>query len=104
MNQHSRPPTELDSADVLEFACVDASVFQDPDGPYMVADGKRLGAVPGLVIAHNQYDSGDILLFFCDSDWCVLAAAGYPTVAEAKARAEKEYRGISRLWQRMAGA
>ena len=104
MNQESRPPTELDSADVLEFARIDASVFHDPDGPYMVADGKILDSVPGLVIARNHYDAADILLFFCDADWHVLAASGYPTVAEAKHRAEREYRGVSGRWQRMAGA
>ncbi|MDH5822079.1 hypothetical protein QFW77_03600 [Luteimonas sp. RD2P54] len=104
MNKESRPPTELDNADVLEFARIDASVLHDPDGPYMVVDGTRLDSVPGLVIARNQYDAADILLFFCDADWYVLAAASCPTVAEAKHRAEREYRGVSRLWQHVAGA
>ena len=99
-----RPPSELDGADVLEFAHIDASVFHDPDGPYMVADGRRLDTVPALVIARNHFDANDILLFYCEADWYVLAAAGYPTVAEAKIRAEKEYRGISRLWQSMPEA
>ncbi len=70
----------------------------------MVVDGKRLGAVLDLVIARNQYDADDILLFYCDANWYVLAAAGYATVAEAKRRAEREYRGVSRLWQHVAGA
>ena len=68
----------------------------------MVADGKRLGWVPGLVIARNQYDTSDILLFFCNAEWEVLAAAGYSTVESAKLRAEKEYPGISARWEHAA--
>lgn len=98
-----QPPRVLTSADVLEFACIDASVTHDPDGPYMVVDGIRLGPVPALVIARNQYDPADVLLFFCDHDWYVLAAAGYATVGKAKECAEKQYRGISRLWQVLDG-
>lgn len=97
--KQAQPPSELDSSDVLEFALIDASVAHDPEGPYMVADGKRLGTVPALVIARNRYDPADVLLLFCDYDWDVLAAAGHATVEEAKERAEKEYRGVSRLWR-----
>ena len=43
----------------------------------MVTDGERLGQVPCLVIARNQHEARDILLFFCDAEWGVLAAAGY---------------------------
>jgi hypothetical protein len=100
MSQPSQPPEEVDSADVLEFAFTDASVPQDPNGPYMVADGKRLGYVPCLVIARNQYVANDILLFFCNAEWEVLGAAGYPTVAEAKHGAQKHYPGIADRWQR----
>lgn len=100
MSEGSRPPEELDSADVLEFAHTDASVPLDPDGPYMVADGKRLGHVPCLVIARNQYEAHDILLFFCDAEWQVLAAAGFTTVADAKRQAQKHYPGISQRWRR----
>lgn len=101
--KQAQPPRELDSSDVLEFAWIDASVTHDPYGPYMIADGKRLGSVPALVIARNQRNPADILLFFCDHDWDVLAAAGYATVEEAKVRADKEYRGVSKLW-RVLGA
>ena len=102
MKNESRPPTELDSADVLEFACIDDSVFHDPNGPFMIADGKRLDSVPKLVIARNHYEEQDILLFFCDYDWNVIAAASYATVDAAKGRAEKEYQGVSQLWEHVA--
>ena len=103
MNLSSRPPPELTGANVLEFAIIDATVTHDPLGPYMVVDGVRLGSVPCLVIARNQYAPSDVLLFFCDAEWDVLAAAGYETVAEAKVRADKEYRGIHSLWQPFGG-
>jgi hypothetical protein len=99
MRKGSRPPEVLDSAEVLEFAHTDASVPLEPSGPYIVADGKRLGYVPCLVIARNQYEAHDILLFFCDAEWHVLAAAGFTTVAEAKRQAQKHYPGISKRWQ-----
>lgn len=99
MSTLSYPPEELDSADVLEFARTDPTVPLDPNGPYMVADGKRLGYVPHLVIARNQCIVDDILLFFCNAEWEVLAAAGYATVAEAKRAAQKHYPCISERWQ-----
>ena len=100
MSRPSQPPDELDSADVLEFVFNDVSAPEDPNGPYMVADGKMLGYVPCLVIARNQCVADDILLFFCNAEWEVLAAAGYPSVAEAKRGAQKHYPGIAGRWQR----
>jgi hypothetical protein len=37
----------------------------------------------------------EVLLFHCDSEWNTLGCSAHPSVAEAKARAERIYTGIS---------
>ena len=92
-----QPPPVLDSARLLEYAEVDASVKYT--GRIMVyVDGAELGAVPRLAICENMRGEPDTLLFYCDASWNVLAAGGYSSVREARASAETSYAGISRNW------
>ena len=91
------PPPILDSAKVLAYATVDHTVIRIPKD-WLYVDGKPLGPVPKLAIC--QYPiSSEHLLFYCDDDWEVLGCAGYDSLADAKERAEREYRGIGSKWQ-----
>jgi len=40
-----------------------------------------------------------VYLFYCDREWQVLADTWHPSVKNAKAQAEFEYEGISKLWK-----
>src|SRR5215510_3610603 len=39
-----------------------------------------------------------VLMLHCSGEWRVLGVTEYPTVAEAKDRAERIYRGVSAHW------
>ena len=91
------PPPILDRAKVLAYATVDQSVIRVRER-LLYVDGKPLGPVPNLAICKYPIES-EYLLFFCDADWKVLGCAGYPSLAAAKERADREYRGIGSKWQ-----
>jgi len=90
------PPPVLDSARVIEYAVLDKSVIYSGHSSLFV-DGRELGPVPCLAVC-QPLEGASFLLFHCDTDWTVLGAAEYPSVAEAKIRAERIYRGISGRW------
>ena|SRR5690348_3084191 len=101
MNRNESPPSDLDGARVLAYACVDDEVTYTGRITLYVG-GKLLGPVPRLAIAHNYYKPHDYLLFHCNSAWEVLGAAGYDSLAQAKEHAEVAFAGISRKWQHVA--
>lgn len=90
------PPPALDSARVIEYAVLEKSVTYSGHSSLYV-DGKELGPVPCLAICQIRSEAG-VLLFHCSSDWTVLGAADYASVAEAKNRAECIYPGVSAHW------
>lgn len=94
-----QPPPVLDSARLLAYAVLDETVRYSGHSSLFV-DGKELGAVPCLAICQPSGASGisGVLLFHCSDDWTVLGAAEYPSVAEAKRRAEHIYRGLYSHW------
>jgi hypothetical protein len=94
-------PTELDNARVLAYAMIDKTVRHNTERSCMIVGDKVLGRVPRLVIAQNNHAPHDILLFYCNSKWRVLAAAGYKSVTDAKRRAEVEHIGSMSKWQRV---
>jgi len=63
----------------------------------LFVDGKELGPVPCLAICENK-KLAEVLLFHRDSEWNTLGCSAHPSVAEAKARAEGIYAGISTRW------
>ena len=92
------PPPVLDMARVIAYAILDSSV-EWTGRQRLYAGGNLLGAVPRLALCQNT--SGpltDILLFHCNDEWEVLGASGGPTLEDAKAMAERAYRGISAKW------
>src|SRR5262249_37449937 len=92
------PPAILDSAQVLFYAELDASV-RYMGGAFVLIGGKIIDPVPRLAICHNLYDD-DVLLFRCDDEWNVLGAGGYGTVEKAQAAAEAAYAGVGGKWQK----
>jgi len=92
-----RPPPVLDNARVLQFAILPQSI-PFAGRSLVFVDGKELGRVPRLAICEDQ-PPAKVLLFYCDDQWRVLAAAGYDSIDLAKARAERTYPGSSALWK-----
>lgn len=93
----SSPPPALDCAHAIEYAIVDETVRFE-QRRWLNVGGAWLGAVPRLAICRNP-DELQYMVFHCDNDWNVLGVAGgYATIAEAKARAERSYQGLSSKW------
>ena len=61
------PPRELDSAQVFAYAVLDDSVTYTGRLTLYV-DGKLVGPVPRLVVARNNYEPHDYLLFHCNEE------------------------------------
>ena len=54
-------------------------------------------AVAGLAIVTSE-PSGGFSLFYCDSDWNVIADTWHSSLRYAKEQAEFEYIGVSSTW------
>lgn len=97
MTEHSNePPPVLAFARVLEYAVLTSSVRYGGHSALFVG-GKDLGPVPRLAICQPLSET-TFTLFHCGDDWDVLGSSGYASVAEAKARAERIYAGVSACW------
>ena len=94
--QTMKPPPVLASARVLAYAILDGSVGFSGKSRVFI-ESRELGRVPRLVIGEGL-EAADVVLLYCDDDWNVLAAAGMRSPAHAKARAERTYPGVARLW------
>jgi hypothetical protein len=97
MTEHSNePPPVLAFARVLEYAVLTSSVRYSGHSSLLVG-GKELGPVPRLAIC-QPVSEATFILFHCDDDWDVLGCSGHASIAEAKARAERIYAGVSACW------
>src|ERR1051326_849143 len=93
----SAPPPALHSTHAIEYAIVDDTVRFEQRHVLNVG-GEWLGQVPCLAICQDLHKD-EFYLFHCDAEWNVLGvAAGYKSVAEIKARAERSYHGINGKW------
>ena len=93
----SVPPPALHSTHAIEYAIVDETVRFEQRHVLNVG-GEWLGEVPRLAICQDLYKD-EFLLFHCDAEWNVLGvAAGYNSITEIKARAERSYHGVSQKW------
>jgi hypothetical protein len=90
------PPPVIDCSRLLCYAIVNHNV-QFSGRTLLFVDGKELGQVPCLAICEEKRPSG-VLLFHCDREWTTLGCSAHPSTAEAKAKAERIYAGISALW------
>ena len=98
MEAEFSPPPVIDSARVIAYTIVDDSVDYRNRGLVYV-DGEPLQRVPRLAICESLQNESELLLFYCDEAWDVLAIAGGDTVPEIQRRVEQEYRGIGRNWK-----
>lgn len=87
-------PSEIDGARVIATAIVQkgvcptgATTHTGPDG--LVPPANALAIVSG---------SAGVYLFYCDQQWQVLADTWHLSVENAKAQAEFEYAGVSKVW------
>ena len=88
-------PSELDGAKVIATAIVDgavrptgATVHRGPDGV--------IPSASALAIVESETS---FYLLYCDREWQVLADTWHLSVSAAKAQAEFEYAGISKVWK-----
>ena len=94
---NSSPPF-LDMSRVIAYAVLDSTV-QCSGKQTIFVDGKLLGPVPKLALCENLGgDLKDILVFHCNDDWTVLGVSGAKPIEDAKASAERAYRGITPKW------
>ena len=55
--------------------------------------------MPRLALCQNVSGSlRDILVFHCNNEWDVLGVTGGETMDDAKASAERAYRGVTQKW------
>lgn len=88
-------PAELDGAKVIAAAVVDETVRATGGTVHRGPDGVIPQACALAIVASEV----SVYLFHCDREWQVLADTWHPSVSEAKAQAEFEYAGISKLWK-----
>ena len=88
-------PSELDGAKVIATAVVDGTIR--PTGA-TVHSGPE-GIIPSASALAIVESETSFYLFYCDREWEVLTDTWHLSVSEAKAQAEFEYAGISKVWK-----
>jgi hypothetical protein len=92
-----KPPPIMGAGRVVLYAVLDDSVTYSGHSSLFVG-GTELGPVPCLAIT-EELKSGEISLLHCDQDWDVLGLGGnYQSIEQAKAKAERIYRGVTAHW------
>jgi hypothetical protein len=89
------PPSELDGAKVIATAVVEGAVRPTGATTHRGPDGV-IPPANALAIVTSE---ASVYLFYCDRQWQVLADTWHSSVSNAKAQAEFEYEGISKLWK-----
>jgi hypothetical protein len=92
----TKPPHALANAAVIEYVTLPDFVHHVSTAGLYV-NGKELGSVPCLAICQNV-GKDEFLLLYCDGEWNVLAVVACASVREARARAERQYPGVSICW------
>jgi hypothetical protein len=81
---------------LLQYAILNDSMSYS--GKSLVSVGrKEVGWVPCLAICQDK-DSPSVTLYFCDSDWNLIAVVGCGTVERGKNITERMYPGVLALW------
>ena len=89
----SRPPKQLDKADVLAWAWSDGTPF----GHLLDTEGKVVCAVHGIAVCRYP-GSEELYRFTCDENWTVEQDAPYETVEQAMMSAEQLYSLTRNQW------
>ncbi|GAA5445229.1 hypothetical protein Misp06_03427 [Microbulbifer sp. NBRC 101763] len=91
----SKPPKEIDGAQVLEWAWSGDKPF----GELRYESGEIASEIFGLAIC--QYDESDVIYrFSCDSSWEKEQDSDYGSIAEAKENLPEQYKKIEAHWQK----
>ena len=80
----------------MSYAFVDDIEYRRWGAHYV--DDRLLEKVPRLAICLNLGKDIGPLLFHCDEEWEVLGTSGAESIDAVKARAEKNYPGVSTRW------
>ncbi len=91
----TQAPAELDGAKVIATAVVDRTVRATGGTTHRGPDG-MIPPASALAIVQSEVS---VYLFYCDPEWQVLADTWHTSVSDAKAQAEFEYAGVSKLWK-----
>ena len=93
----TRPPPQLDGAQVLYYGMLDQRV--KPTGRHRaIIDGHSYTPV---YVAVCQYpDDSTIYRFYCDSSWNVMTDTDFETVEESIADIERDYAGAMNIIQK----
>ncbi|WP_148260825.1 MULTISPECIES: hypothetical protein [Pseudomonas] len=96
-----RPPKKIDEATVIEWVVLDETVVKTGKIT-MYHNYIEIDNPAAFAMCRYEDDPDDILVFYCDKHWRVLAAAGYSTIETAKAKIERGYSGTLAKWCRNA--
>jgi hypothetical protein len=87
----------LNECRVLKYARIDRPIKYSGHSGLFLND-KEIGPVAGLIIAEPLREAGTWILH-CSRSWKTLGAqAGFNSLTEAQARAERMYPGVSGAW------
>src|SRR5690349_1937387 len=93
-----KPPMIIGACGVEQYAVRPRSIAFAGHG-LLFRDDKEVGPVPRLALGRDR--DGEYVLLHCDARWRVRGTmSGYASLREIKARAERFYPGISRLWRK----
>lgn len=89
----SKPPAQLDGADVLYWAWSE----DEPFGCIPYTDGDIAAVIHGLAVCRYE-DSGKVYQFRCNREWDVEGDSDYDSVDDAKQNIPDQYRNAAIQW------
>lgn len=92
-----KPPIRLDDAIVLEWIVLQESNVETGKTS-ILHDGTLIGKPEAFAICRHEDDPTDFLVFYCDEEWQVLAAAGHESIQQAKIQIEKGFSNTINNW------
>lgn len=95
----TEPPTQIDSALVLEYIILDTTQSKTGKTAHIVA-GKTVEAVFGLAICKYS-DGQEFYLFYCDRYWKTITDTYHDTIEKAKEQAEHEFSNTRAAWTKL---
>jgi hypothetical protein len=96
-----RPPFVIDGSRVLYYSLLGPTVSYSGKGLILVG-GRDLGPVPRLILSESLRKK-EFLVLHCDRNWNAVAHDGsYPSLKDAKRRAERMYPGVTKTWEKWA--
>ena len=92
----TKPPTQIDGADVVAYAILDPAIHRDSGPLRLYADGALQTHFYGLAIA--TYDVDRFYLFFCNANWETENDTLHDTVADAIETARHKFGMLPDHW------